>query len=49
MKEWFRHDLEYFFYDRKVQHANFNKALPTTVKSQAKLAIKDEYTFDNME
>jgi len=28
---------------------NFNKALPVKIKRQAKLAVKDEYTFDFLE
>ena len=29
-----------------VNQTNFNKALPDKIRHQAKLAVKDEYTFD---
>ena len=32
-----------------LNQTNFNKALPAKIKRQAKLAIKDEYTFDFLE
>lgn len=32
-----------------LNQANFNKALPDKIRHQAKLAVKDEYTFDFLE
>ena len=32
-----------------VNQTNFNKALPDKIRDQAKLAVKDEYTFDFLE
>ncbi|MDP3042105.1 MAG: PDDEXK nuclease domain-containing protein [Candidatus Omnitrophota bacterium] len=32
-----------------VNQTNFDKALPEKIKNQAKLAVKDEYTFDFLE
>ena len=32
-----------------VNQTNFNKTVPEKYKKQAKLAVKDEYTFDFLE
>ena len=32
-----------------MNQTNFNKALPEKIKRQAKLAVKNEYTFDFLE
>ena len=32
-----------------INQTNFNKSLPSLIKDQAKLAVKDEYTFDFLE
>ncbi len=32
-----------------INQTNFNKNLPASIKDQAKLAVKDEYTFDFLE
>lgn len=37
------------FYLKLLNQTNFNQALPKKIKDQAKLAVKDEYTFDFLE
>lgn len=44
------HQIENKTYEKTlINQTNFNKALPEKIKSQAKLAVKDEYTFDFLE
>lgn len=44
------HQIENKSYEKTLANqTNFNKALPDKIKSQAKLAVKDEYTFDFLE
>lgn len=44
------HQIENDSYKKFLSNqTNFDKALPEAVKSQAKLAVKDEYTFDFLE
>ena len=44
------HQIENKTYERTLMNqTNFNKALPEKIKNQAKLAVKDEYTFDFLE
>lgn len=44
------HQIENRSYEKTLlNQTNFNKALPEKIKNQAKLAVKDEYTFDFLE
>ena len=44
------HQIENQSYEKTLlNQTNFNKALPDKIKNQAKLAVKDEYTFDFLE
>lgn len=44
------HHIENQSYEKTLlSQTNFDKALPESLKSQAKLALKDEYTFDFLE
>ena len=44
------HQIENQSYEKTLLNQNnFNKALPESIKNQAKLAVKDEYTFDFLE
>ena len=44
------HQIENKTYEKTlVNQTNFNKNLPVSIKDQAKLAVKDEYTFDFLE
>ena len=44
------HQIENKTYEKTLlNQTNFNKALPEKIKNQAKLAVKDEYTFDFLE
>ena len=44
------HQIENKTYEKTVTNqTNFDKALPAPLKEQAKLAVKDEYTFDFLE
>jgi predicted nuclease of restriction endonuclease-like (RecB) superfamily len=44
------HQIENQSYEKTLlNQTNFNKALPEKVKNQARLAVKDEYTFDFLE
>jgi len=44
------HQIENQSYEKMLlNQTNFNKALPDAIKNQAKLAVKDEYTFDFLE
>lgn len=44
------HQIENKAYEKTmVNQTNFDKALPEKIKNQAKLAVKDEYTFDFLE
>ncbi|MBU0599754.1 DUF1016 family protein [bacterium] len=44
------HQIENQSYEKTLLgQTNFNKALPEKIKNQAKLAVKDEYTFDFLE
>jgi len=44
------HHTENQTYEKTLlNQTNFNKALPAKIKNQAKLAVKDEYTFDFLE
>jgi len=44
------HHIENQSYEKTLlSQTNFNKTLPEGLKSQAKLALKDEYTFDFLE
>ncbi|MBU0952594.1 MAG: DUF1016 family protein [Elusimicrobia bacterium] len=44
------HQIENQSYEKTLlNQTNFNKALPEKIKNQAKLAVKDEYTFDFLE
>lgn len=44
------HQIENQSYEKTLLgQTNFNKALPKKIKNQAKLAVKDEYTFDFLE
>jgi predicted nuclease of restriction endonuclease-like (RecB) superfamily len=41
------HQIENQSYEKTlINQTNFNKTLPEKIKKQAKLAVKDEYTFD---
>jgi len=44
------HQIENQSYEKTLlNQTNFNKTLPNKIKDQAKLAVKDEYTFDFLE
>lgn len=44
------HQIENKSYEKTLlNQTNFDKALPDKIKNQAKLAVKDEYTFDFLE
>lgn len=44
------HQLENKTYEKTVvNQTNFNETLPVKIKNQAKLAVKDEYSFDFLE
>src|SRR5207302_2517286 len=44
------HQIDNKTYERTLlNQTNFDKALPPKIKTQAKLAVKDEYTFDFLE
>jgi predicted nuclease of restriction endonuclease-like (RecB) superfamily len=44
------HQIENKTYEKTLlNQTNFNKTLPEKIKNQAKLAVKDEYTFDFLE
>ena len=44
------HQIENKTYEKTLANqTNFDKALPAPLKNQAKLAVKDEYTFDFLE
>lgn len=44
------HQIDNQSYEKTLLgQTNFNKALPEEIKNQAKLAVKDEYTFDFLE
>jgi predicted nuclease of restriction endonuclease-like (RecB) superfamily len=44
------HQIENKTYQKTLTNqTNFDQALPETIKNQAKLAVKDEYTFDFLE
>lgn len=44
------HQIENNTYEKTlISQTNFNKTLPEKIKNQAKLAVKDEYTFDFLE
>lgn len=44
------HQMDTKAYEKyMINQTSFNKALPEKVKNQAKLAVKDEYTFDFLE
>lgn len=44
------HQIDNKTYDKTLlNQTNFDKALPNKIKNQAKLAVKDEYTFDFLE
>lgn len=44
------HQLDLKAYEKyMINQTNFDRALPEKVKNQAKLAVKDEYTFDFLE
>ena len=44
------HQIDNQTYEKTVlNQTNFDKALPSRIRSQAKLAVKDEYTFDFLE
>ncbi len=44
------HQIDNKAYEKTLtSHTNFDKALPKRIKNQAKLAVKDEYTFDFLE
>ncbi len=44
------HQIENKTYEKTLlNQTNFDKALPEKIKNQAKLAVKDEYTFDFLE
>ncbi len=49
-KNVLKHQIENQSYEKYMTNqTNFEKSLPNHLKSQAKLAIKDEYTFDFLE
>jgi len=44
------HQIENETYKKTIENqTNFSKALPSKIRSRAKLAVKDEYTFDFLE
>ena len=44
------HQVDNKTYEKTVTgHTNFSKTLPADIRNQAKLAVKDEYTFDFLE
>jgi predicted nuclease of restriction endonuclease-like (RecB) superfamily len=44
------HQIENKTYEKTLlNQTNFNKVLPEKIKNQARLAVKDEYTFDFLE
>jgi predicted nuclease of restriction endonuclease-like (RecB) superfamily len=44
------HQIENQSYEKTlINQSNFNNTLPVKIKKQAKLAVKDEYTFDFLE
>lgn len=44
------HQIDNKTYEKTIlNQTNFNKALPEKIRNQAKLAVKDEYTFDFLE
>ena len=44
------HQIDNKTYEKMlINQTNFNKTLPAKVRNQAKLAVKDEYTFDFLE
>ncbi len=44
------HQIEARAYEKTmINQTNFNKAVPDNIRNQAKLAVKDEYTFDFLE
>jgi len=44
------HQIENKTYEKTLSsQTNFDKALPAKIRNQAKLAVKDEYTFDFLE
>lgn len=44
------HHIENKTYEKTIfNQTNFDKVLPEKIKNQAKLAVKDEYTFDFLE
>ena len=44
------HQIENQSYEKTlINQSNFNNTLPAKIKNQAKLAVKDEYTFDFLE
>ncbi len=44
------HQIENKTYEKTmINQTNFSKVLPEEIRSQAKLAVKDEYTFDFLE
>lgn len=44
------HQIDNQSYEKTLSNqTNFDKALPQKIKNQAKLAVKDEYTFDFLE
>jgi predicted nuclease of restriction endonuclease-like (RecB) superfamily len=51
---WTKNFLALFIQDQAYQkkllgQSNFGQTLPELVKKQAKLAVRDEYTFDFLE
>ena len=44
------HQIDNQTYEKTIlNQTNFDKALPTNIRNQAKLSVKDEYTFDFLE
>jgi len=44
------HQIDNKTYEKTITgHTNFSKTLPANIRNQAKLAVKDEYTFDFLE
>ena len=44
------HQIENQTYQKTLlNQTNFNKTVPTEIRNQLKLAVKDEYTFDFLE
>lgn len=49
-KNVLQHKLDTKTFEKTMTgHTNFSKTLPAGIKNQAKLAVKDEYTFDFLE